>query len=151
MGVFELSLVSEHAIITWQDGSSSDRFPVRQDGSYWVKLSEDGCEASDTILITSAICDCALFFPTAFSPNGDGKNDAFRLVYKSGCVISNYLLRIYDRWGRLVFSTTDPGRAWDGRYKGSPAATGSYMYYAQVVSGSNRRERLLKGDISLIR
>lgn len=66
-----------------------------------------------------------VYFPTAFSPNGDGLNDEFGIV---GEGIDNYLLKIYNRWGELIFYSTDPTRKWNGTYKGTIVPIGTYVY-----------------------
>ena len=69
-------------------------------------------------------------FPTAFTPNGDGRNDVF--VYTAR-LIERVELRIYNRWGELLFQTTTPEEGWDGSYQGTPAPQGTYLYRADVV------------------
>ncbi|MDF9795851.1 gliding motility-associated-like protein [Catalinimonas alkaloidigena] len=71
-----------------------------------------------------------VFFPNAFTPNGDGLNDIF--VYKAE-LLETVQFQVYNRWGELLFSTTDIGEGWDGTYKGGLAPQGTYMYVLQVV------------------
>ncbi|NDC41376.1 MAG: gliding motility-associated C-terminal domain-containing protein [Chitinophagia bacterium] len=88
-------------------------------------------------------------FPNAFSPNGNNKNDVFRLVYNPNTLIEDYSLRIFDRWGELVFLTNDVAKGWDGTYKGQPCEIGAYFYLATFKA--NYMQQMLKGDVTLIR
>src|SRR5437868_6190629 len=66
-----------------------------------------------------------LYIPSAFTPNGDGINDAFGV---KGEGIVNYHLYIYDRWGKVLFESTNPNQQWDGKYGGEPAQSDTYTY-----------------------
>ena len=66
-----------------------------------------------------------LYIPNAFTPNGDGINDFFGAV---GEGIDSYRLRIFNRWGVLVFETTNLNHQWDGYYNGQLAPIGAYTY-----------------------
>lgn len=70
-----------------------------------------------------------LYIPNAFTPNADGKNDVFR-VYPIGAYTLKRL-SVYDRWGKSVFSTSDPAIAWDGTLKNLPQLPGTYVYYVE--------------------
>ena len=81
--------------------------------------------------------DCPSYLPTAFSPNGDGVNDRFRVFTNAGFTANVKSFRIYDRWGGLVFATNDPasgGAGWDGRVNGITAAAGTYVYVMELES-----------------
>jgi gliding motility-associated-like protein len=85
--------------------------------------------------------------PTAFSPNGDGEND---ILYVRGAAIETMDLKIYNRWGQLVFETTSQEIGWDGTFNGQPQPVEAYGYvlHATFIDGS---EKLLKGNITLLR
>lgn len=88
-----------------------------------------------------------IHFPTAFTPDGDGRNEYFR-VY--GKFISEYQLYIYNRWGNLVFYTDVVTEGWDGDFNNQPASEGSYVYKAVVVDDNgNRHSR--EGSFILMR
>src|SRR5690606_21913014 len=59
----------------WSDGSTGSAFQVTDSGTYWVSVNYGGCAACDTIHIGKELCDCFFEMPSAFSPNGDGRND----------------------------------------------------------------------------
>jgi gliding motility-associated-like protein len=89
--------------------------------------------------------------PNAFSPNGDGVNDAFRVF---GEDILSLDLRIYDRWGTLLFQTNDPSQGWDGRYKGEALNSGVFLWKA-AIEGYRRNGKkfteVLSGDVTLVK
>jgi gliding motility-associated-like protein len=68
-----------------------------------------------------------LFYPNVFSPNGDGKNDVFVAIGNKENVFRYHQL-IFDRWGQVIFETTEPDLAWDGKYGGKPMPSGVYVY-----------------------
>jgi gliding motility-associated-like protein len=82
--------------------------------------------------------DCPVYLPTAFSPNGDGINDRFRLFTNAGFIGAVRSFRVYDRWGGLVFAATDSPTAlagWDGRVDEATAAAGTYVYLLELENG----------------
>lgn len=90
--------------------------------------------------------------PTAFTPDGDGLNDKYFPRY-SGLSPNNYLFQVFDRWGRLVYSTTNPGEGWDGSMGlgGNLLPQGVYVWRlsAQPLSGTETLERF--GSVTLIK
>ena len=115
-------------------------------GNYQVYAFSDlGCTA-DTFLEIPAICDTA-DLPTAFSPNGDGKND---ILYVRGGNIRESHLTIFNRWGQQIFESSDIRHGWDGTYKGQNAPTEAYAYVLSVVFTSGRKFQK-KGNVTLLR
>jgi len=88
-----------------------------------------------------------LFFPNFFTPNGDGKNDVYRVF---GSQINRLELKIFNQWGAVVFETKDVARGWDGSFNGKQQPVGVYVYTAIIVL-QNGRTIQSKGSISLIR
>ena len=86
-------------------------------------------------------------FPTAFTPNGDGRNDMLAPLGTRN--VKTMTMQIWNRWGEQVFNSTDM-KGWDGNYKGSPAQTGVYAYLINYVIAGGE-EKVLKGNITLIR
>lgn len=85
--------------------------------------------------------------PTAFSPNGDGDND---ILYVRGGAIKTLDLRIYNRWGQLIFETTSKNIGWDGTFNGQPQPIDAYGFVL-LVSFINDTNKTLKGNITLLR
>ncbi|HEX5625769.1 MAG TPA: gliding motility-associated C-terminal domain-containing protein [Saprospiraceae bacterium] len=135
----------------WFDGSSLSEYPVEVAGSYAVEVSnESGCLGRDTIQI-ARICPVIIFVPNVFSPNGVQINDLFKPeIFEQ----TAYELEIFDRWGDLIFKTSDPETGWDGRFQGQAMLPGVYVYHIRY-EGYDIRARYLKlsksGDFTLIR
>jgi gliding motility-associated-like protein len=109
--------------------------------------SVDGCVGSDTVTIT-VLEDCGEYFmPTIFSPNGDLNNDELCVL---GKCITSMSLKIYNRWGELVFESNNQNDCWDGTYKGAEANTGTYVYVLRLTF-SNGDEIEENGNVSLVR
>ncbi|MBW8050682.1 MAG: PKD domain-containing protein [Cytophagales bacterium] len=122
-------------------------------GSYNVCLIAGNACGSDSICdsVTAKVIKIQLFIPNAFSPNGDGENDVFRII---GSGITKIYLAVYDRWGVRVFETEDIKEAietgWDGKYKRKEQGMAVFVYYVKVkfVDGTSDTK---KGDVTLIR
>lgn len=87
-----------------------------------------------------------IYFPSAFSPNGDGLNDTFGAV---GEGIEKYKLTVYNRWGEILFSTYDVNIRWDGLYKGSLIPFGTYNYEA-IAYGKEFGEIRKTGNVTVL-
>jgi len=118
--------------------------------SGYVKLqvtTEFGCTSTDSTLISAQPC-CEVFFPNAFTPNGDGKNDIFRPVSAGNQVIKTFF--VTNRWGQKVFETVNPHIGWDGKLNGVLQDLGTYYYFIKYVC-ANGRVFEEKGEVILLR
>ncbi len=116
---------------------------------YSVKVTTpEGCFAYDTIAIKIFRTSPDIFMATGFTPNGDGLNDGFRAI-PVGVKIFDYL-KIFNRWGQLLFQTTDPRKSWDGKFNGMDQAGDTYIW---MVSGIDYLGNQIskKGTFILIR
>jgi gliding motility-associated-like protein len=121
---------------------------LQNDITYTVKVSDDiGCEDSDALRIKT-YKGPEIYVPTAFTPNNDGRNDILRPIV-IGMKQFDYF-RIYNRWGQLVFSSSDYRQGWDGSFKGSPQGMETFTWMARAVAYTGQViER--KGSFVLIR
>ena len=113
-----------------------------------VKVTDfAGCIGYDTVKIT-VFDGPAYYLPNAFSPNGDGRNDIFR-PYPVG-ISSTAYFRIFNRYGKLIFETSQSMAGWDGTFMGKAQPTGAYVW---AIKGKDRNGRLVetKGTVVLIR
>lgn len=132
----------------WTDGSDEARFTVTGPGLYGVTVSNSCGAASDSVYAVQDYCDCPVYAPNAFSPNGDGINEGF--VPWFDCPATDYVLRIYDRWGSILWETDVPGKAWESE-ESDP--TGVYMWTLEMrpmAVGINGMRRL-SGHVVLLR
>jgi gliding motility-associated-like protein len=90
-------------------------------------------------------------FPNAFTPNGDGANDVFRPVYPCEVIYSH--LKVYSRWGELVFETDSPTTGWDGKINGNDAPSDVYVWWLQYEAIRDGKQLKFeeKGGVSLLR
>ncbi len=123
-------------------------------GSYQVTAQDGQCSAAASMTIVPIICDTVchpcdtphcnpcdtpcigcpdtacisrLALPNVFSPNGDGRNDSFYIPHL--CTYYSVTIRVYDRWGLLVFESHDINKAWDGTYRGKPQPADVYSCF----------------------
>ncbi len=116
---------------------------------YVVKVSNaQGCFDTDTINVKLFKIDPDLLVPTAFSPDNDGVNDVFRPIVIGMKSLNAF--RVYNRWGQLVFSTTQVNHGWDGNFKGAPQSAGSFVWEAEGITYLGRKIKK-KGSVILIR
>ncbi|MFL5764854.1 MAG: PKD domain-containing protein [Bacteroidia bacterium] len=113
-------------------------------------IDSTGCPrtATITIYVKSTKCNPAdVFVPNAFTPNNDGEND---ILYVRGNMISNLYFAVYNRWGQLVFETTDQHVGWDGTYNGMKADPAVFAWYlrAKCYNGDELKKQ---GNTTLIR
>lgn len=105
-----------------------------------------GCTATGKISIDVYR---ALNMPNAFSPNGDGKNDVFKIPAFTPQQIK--IFTIYNRYGQSVFSTTDPNKGWDGSYNGILQPAGTYVWKIEYINRFNNRITHSKGVVILLK
>lgn len=157
--------------VTYSNGSSAicDTVIVAPFYStYYIlsNISPEGCVASDTVFVEVMFRDSVLVkVPDAFTPNGDNFNDVLRVITNvdsdadysfelysgfnsEGGAIVSMNFEIYNRYGQMVFRTTDPHEGWDGTFKGKALNTGTFAYKLEYrlingLSGS------LDGNVTL--
>ena len=107
-----------------------------------------GCRDKDSVLLTARDC-CDAMLPTAFSPNGDGLNDRFRIITPG--INDLAVLRVTNRWGRTVWETADNmSGGWDGTIGGSPADMGTYFWYMRYTCSDGKIYEK-SGEVTLVR
>lgn len=119
-------------------------------GTTWYNVyirSPRGCEGNDSIKVW-VVGQGSLFIPSAFTPNGDGKNDLLRPM-SVGYRAYKYF-RVFNRWGEMVYTTDRIGDGWDGYYKGKKADVGTYFWLLDAEDKDGIKVQR-KGDATLIR
>ncbi|MGY6562183.1 MAG: gliding motility-associated C-terminal domain-containing protein [Luteibaculaceae bacterium] len=117
---------------------------------FYATLTKESCSVTDSILISIKQDFCRepfIFLPNAFSPNNDGNNDFLQIF---GEPIETLSLQIFNRWGQMVFETTNPRFRWDGTFNGKPLEKGVYVYQLSVdcIPGVNFSKN---GNITILR
>ncbi|MBL7759481.1 MAG: gliding motility-associated C-terminal domain-containing protein [Sediminibacterium sp.] len=115
--------------------------------------NEFGCVTSDTLKIRTFCPGAEVFIPNAFSPDGDGRNDWLYIQARGIKLVKN--LRIYSRWGELVFEKTnflpnDPTAGWNGSIRGNPANPDIYVYVCEVICEKGTPQ-LYKGNVAILK
>ncbi|HBW86044.1 MAG TPA: hypothetical protein DEF82_04680 [Crocinitomicaceae bacterium] len=123
---------------------------VNQNTIYTLTVTDGACTRSDTteVKIYEVICeDPYVFIPNAFSPNGDNEND---VLYVRGIWIEKMIFRIFDRWGELVFESTDVANGWDGTFRGKKLEPDVYDFYLDVTCIGGLKS-ITKGNVTLMK
>jgi gliding motility-associated-like protein len=122
---------------------------ILQPSVYRVMVtSEFGCVDSAAISYSVVEPCCNFAYPNAFTPNGDGRNDRFRIVTYGNHL--EYELSIYNNWGQRVYYGLDAKEGWDGTFNGKPCDAGTYFYYLNAKCFTSHQERH-KGSLMLVK
>jgi gliding motility-associated-like protein len=133
----------------WSTGQNTPSIAVADPGVYTLHVADDnGCTGADSITIKDSTCPQYIYIPTAFTPNGDGRNDRFKAVFAGPT--SDFKLAVYDRWGRMVFESSDPFFGWDGTTGGNPQPSGTYAWIC-IYRLYQQPQRMVRGTVILIR
>ena len=135
----------------WMDDFTDTERTVSSSGTFRASVQNDCATVTDSIQIDYGECDCVLYAPTGFSPNGDGLNDAF-LAYGCGDITITSLL-IFDRWGEVIFQTDKLPFQWNGVYHGEVCPVGVYAWRIQyrLTRGKETTRKQKEGMLTLIR
>jgi gliding motility-associated-like protein len=128
-------------------------FPaINREAYYTVKLwvYNAALNCSDSTRKTLTVLDfCLIDVPTAFTPNNDGRNDFF--APHNALKADNYQFKVYNRWGQLLFSSTNWREKWDGTISGVKQPPGVYVWMLSYVHRDTGQPVFKKGTITLIR
>ena len=117
--------------------------------TYFVTASTaEGCYGSDAIFIKIFKTNADIFMPNAFSPNSDGKNDVFKPILIGISRLN--VFSIFNRWGQMVYTTSQNGKGWDGTIHGVKQEPGTYVYMVQGIDYLGRTVTK-KGAFTLVR
>ncbi|MCB0633021.1 MAG: gliding motility-associated C-terminal domain-containing protein, partial [Lewinella sp.] len=136
----------------WTDGHPEYSRLLTESGTYQARNEDCGNVSLYEYILTRENCPCSIYIPTAFSPNNDGYNDLLQCY--AGCELSDLRIRIFNRWGVLVFDGLSPAAAWDGTYRGSPSDSGIYIilvnYFWRNEAGTVQQATVSQ-ELTLIR
>ena len=140
----------------WSTGATSATILVRNLGSYHVEVTVPcAIVAADVEIIPDPDCriESGIYIPNVFSPNGDGINDLFSIYPGEAILRLQMEGTIYDRWGNVVFGSTEIPFAWDGRFGGETLMPGVYVYRVVCIYEVAGRmfDEIFTGDVTLVR
>jgi gliding motility-associated-like protein len=134
----------------WSTGSADSIISTESQGDYRVEVQDwNCCFNTDSVYVKVF----QYFIPNTFTPNGDGLNDIFRVVglYRD----IEFKMYVYDRWGGLVFTSSDIDQGWDGTFKGKPADADTYIWIVHVnFLGEDiitNGDVVLKGTVTILK
>ncbi|MCL6524717.1 MAG: gliding motility-associated C-terminal domain-containing protein [Thermoflavifilum sp.] len=134
----------------WQNGSYGPNLVVSTPGQYLVQAYNMCAVVADSVsVLPSANCVGDIIMPNAFTPNSDGRNDVFRpkVLHQ----VFDFELRIFNRWGQLLFMTHDWQQGWDGTFHGQPCDAGGYAWWVKYRETPNGPLLFKKGVLTLLR
>ena len=150
-----LDALNEGSSYLWSDGSIAQTLPTLDYGDYSVLITDpSGCEALYSSTVVEDCFNDQIFVPNAFTPDGDGINDVF---LARGFGIASFEMIILDRWGRVVFESTDIDEAWVGEvndgshYNDNNIYSYSISYTVARADGSESDPIQIQGFVTLIR
>jgi gliding motility-associated-like protein len=134
-GPTTLGIDASYSNILWDNGTSDPSIDLLSNATVNVTaLDPNGCDASGSYTLDLPEC-ATLYIPNIFSPNSDSFNETFRLNFSgdgSTAAVASYSIKIFNRWGKVVFETTDVNSNWDGTINGNEASTGVYYFVVEA-------------------
>jgi gliding motility-associated-like protein len=138
-----------YSFYQWSSGASGSSITIGQPGTYWLLVKDaNGCMGKDSITINPKDCMKGFYIPTAFTPNHDGNNDLFRPLLFGN--VKKYQFTVYNRWGQIVFQTTDLGKAWDGTYESLLQQSNAFVWIC-TYQFEEEEVKTQRGTVMLVR
>jgi gliding motility-associated-like protein len=149
LGEIDLVANGTYSSYLWNTNAVTPALTITQPGEYWLEVTTStGCPGKDTVIVTQKECLQGFYMPTAFTPNNDGKNDLLKPIVLG--TVQQYKFTIINRWGQVVFQTTDSEKGWDGKFKGVVQDGNVYVWTCSYQLPGEKL-KLAKGSFMLIR
>jgi gliding motility-associated-like protein len=133
----------------WNTNAVTASIVADQPGMYWLQVTDiNDCKGRDTIVLSPKDCPLGFYIPSAFTPNGDGKNDLFMPLLFGN--VKQYKFSVYNRWGQIIFRTTELNKGWDGTIKGIKQNGGVYVWIC-TYQFAGEEVKTAKGTVMAIR
>jgi gliding motility-associated-like protein len=148
-GSVQMKSLQSYSLYQWSTGERASTITIRQPGLYWLEvIGQNNCKGRDSVVVNPKTCMSGFYAPTAFTPNGDRKNDDFKPLLFG--LVKKYRFTVYNRWGQVVFSTTEQMNGWDGKLSGTPQRSDVFVWTC-TYQFEGESEKIEKGTITLIR
>ena len=150
--IFNDPLLSD-ASFTWPDGSSDFRNQIPEGASSSLVYADIGCaQVSLQLDIKAKDCGVKIYVPNVFHPMSASQNANFKVLFSDDLAFSLYDFRIYDRWGNLVFASTNPLEAWDGYKDRELLAPGIYSWILKYINDKSETQHVehAMGDVTVM-
>ncbi len=129
----------------WSNGSDSTSINDLEPGTYILTVTDDnGCEVTGDYVIPESLTEC-LFIPSSFTPNADGTNDTW--VINNIELYPGHTVKIFNRWGTLLYEGSPYTEPWDGTYNGKPVPSETYYYIVDLNNG----QEAFTGTVTIVR
>ena len=112
-----------------------------------VTVTNQCGQSSDTITVRDLDCSCTYYVPNSFTPDGSEFNEDFGMIYD--CDLTDFILRIFNRWGEIIFESYAPNEFWDGTYQNKLVPTGIYTYTIEFKT-NNEVEKSFVGHVNVL-
>lgn len=133
----------------WNTGATSPVLQINRPATYSLEVRDSfNCIGKQNIQVKTKPCSNSIYFPSAFTPNGDGKNDLFRPVVNGE--LATYHLQVFNKWGENIFETDNPIDAWSGQFFSTSQPAGTFVWQAKYQFAGESL-KFVKGTVVLIR
>ena len=147
--LIEIAIDNKYGMVLWNNNVEGERFSLlNYQGKLSVKSSNECGTDSNEIEVSLIDCYCNLLFPNAITPNADQLNDQFRPTVDCP-KLRDFTMSVYNRWGELLFTSTDVNNTWDGSYQDIMVMNGVY-YWIAVWSGIENGQIERKADKGIL-
>lgn len=133
----------------WNTGASSCCVYPDREGLYKLSTTNACGNFIDSIWVYHTPCNDCIVFPNAFTPVKGYNNNIFHPIIK--CPVSDFTMRIFNRWGNMVYESTDVYAGWNGRYNYEWADVGTYIYIVEYRAKNKQQTQVVKGNVLLLR
>lgn len=143
-------------VYLWSNGSTSNQISISEGGTYTVDIQNNCGVFNHTFEVASEVCDCKVYVPNAFSPDGDNNNDYLQCFVGCDFPYQSICFQIFDRWGGLVYSNESKDNqniSWDGSFRGKVLDAGVYAWIFEYEYTRNGivTKKIISGDVSIIK
>jgi gliding motility-associated-like protein len=134
--------------LAFSDNGTFQTPPISVDRSFFIRYNNGDCGSPLSKINIKVFDSTIIYVPNAFSPNNDGLNDKFHVTIRGK--IESFHISVYNRFGNVVYSSSNPNGNWDGTLNGVPAPGGVFVYLITAISYENKNIKQ-KGIITLLR
>jgi gliding motility-associated-like protein len=148
-GSLELKSLADYSRYTWSNGAVVKAITITLPGIYGLEVMDSrGCRGKDTVVVYTKDCLSGFYMPTAFSPNGDGKNDLLRPLLFGN--VKSYRFTVYNRWGEVIYQATELQKGWNGKVAGVLQDNSVFVWTCTYqLEGEGVKHE--KGTVTLVR
>jgi gliding motility-associated-like protein len=136
----------------WVTGQTTNAISISRAGDYAFSFIDiGGCLQRDTVYVTAVLPEALVFIPNTFTPNGDGVNELFKVI---GQEIEEFEIRIFNRWGEVIFHSTDLYEGWNGSVNNDAAhyvPDGTYLFHVNIKGTCQAERQDYHGHITVLR